>query len=79
MRNPGPGDYDTQNKDNLNMKNGAKFGMGTSKRSNTVNRSHSNLPAPGSYDISLVDKLSNPKFGFGTSKRDGAGRNTSKL
>ena len=38
------------------MKNAGKFSMGTSKRSNSVNKSQLNLPAPGSYDVSLIDK-----------------------
>lgn len=30
LKNPGPGQYDTQNRDNANMKSGQKYGMGTS-------------------------------------------------
>lgn len=56
LRNPGPGQYDTQDKDNLNMNIGAKFSMGTGQRMSTVNKSQTDLPAPGSYDMSMVDK-----------------------
>lgn len=56
LRLPGPGYYETQDKDNINMNSAPKFGLGTGKRSTTVNKSMSNLPAPGSYDISMVDK-----------------------
>lgn len=61
------------------MNSGPKFGLGTAKRSTVVNKSVSNLPAPGSYDISMVDKHDNPKFGFGTGKRDQYGRSASKM
>ena len=54
------------------MNNGAKYSMGTGNRISAVNKSHADLPAPGSYDLSMIDKQNNPRFGFGTSKR-GAG------
>lgn len=44
-----------------------------------ANKSHQNLPAPGSYDVSLIDKQNNPRFGFGTSKRDGEGKGSANL
>ena len=72
LRNPGPGSYETQNRDNLNMSAGAHYSMGKGDRSVSANKSAAQLPAPGSYDISLIDKQSNPKYGFGSSKR-GAG------
>jgi len=30
-----------------------------------------NVPGPGNYQSSLVDKTAAPKFGFGSEKRDG--------
>lgn len=79
LRLPGPGSYETQDKDNIQMNSGPKYGLGTSKRPTQVNKSVSNLPAPGSYDISLVDKQANPRFGFGTSKREPSGKGRGNL
>ena len=69
-RNPGPGSYDMQNRDNGNMKNSQKFGIGTSNRTAMVARSISTVPGPGNYDSSLVDKTKGPNYGFGTSVRN---------
>lgn len=50
---PGPGEYDTFNKDRLLMKGYGKGGMGKDKRlKDLAYGEHSSKPAPGSYDIS---------------------------
>ena len=79
LKNPGPGQYDTHNKDNLNMKTPLKFGIGTSKRGSMVTRSIATVPAPGTYEISMVDKTRNPIFGFGSSKRGHAGKSLAAI
>lgn len=66
--NPGPGQYDTHNYDNLNMKDSAKWRFGSSNRLPIVNAK--NVPGPGNYESTLADKKAAPKFGFGSSNRD---------
>ena len=69
MKNtPGPGNYDTQNKDNGNFKTSKKFSVGTSQRGSMVNKSL-NVPGPGNYKETLYHKSSSPKFGFGSGGR----------
>ena len=43
--------------------------MGTSNRPGLAPRSITTVPGPGNYNTSLVDKRSNPNYGFGTSSR----------
>jgi hypothetical protein len=69
MKNvPGPGQYDTQHVDNLNMNFAAKWKFGSSNRLPLVNAK--NVPGPGNYESSLADKKVAPKYGFGSSNRD---------
>jgi len=68
-KNPGPGQYDTHKLDNLNMKFAAHWRFGSSSR--LPGMSKENNPGPGNYQSSLADKKSAPKFGFGSSIRDG--------
>lgn len=79
LMNPGPGQYDTQNRDNLTMKGGQKYGIGTSKRPSMVARSIATVPAPGTYEFSLVDRTRNPMFGFGSSKRGAGGKSLASI
>ena len=66
--NPGPGQYNTNDFDNPNMKISSKYKFGSAKRLPPVNASGN--PGPGNYASSLVDKRNAPKFGFGSQKRD---------
>ena len=72
---PGPGQYDTINKGDSRLKAEPKFSMGTGKRPDIANiKEKNNIPGPGNYstmDDSVMKKTA-PKFGFGTSKRDGS-------
>ena len=65
---PGPGEYDTFNKDKLLMKGGNKFTMGGEKKckDNTVKET-GGKPGPSVYAI--VNKNRGPSFGFGSGKR----------
>jgi hypothetical protein len=63
----GPGQYDTMNIDNIRMKGKIGFSLGKSKRSETA--LSLKVPGPGQYDTSMVDKRSDPRYGFGSSKR----------
>jgi hypothetical protein len=51
------------------MNNAAQYKVGTSKRVEMMNSNNS--PGPGNYKISLIDRHSAPKFGFGSGIRDG--------
>lgn len=79
LNSPGPGQYDLQNKDNINMKLPLKFGMGTSKRPAVVARSIATVPAPGAYESSMADKSRNPAFGFGSGKRGHGGKSLASI
>ena len=65
---PGPGEYDTFNKDRVLMKGYGKFSMGAEKKlkDRTVGE-HCYKPGPNAYGI--VDKNKGPSFGFGVGKR----------
>ena len=77
---PGPGQYDLQNKDNLNMKGGNRYSMGTSQRLPVVTRSIATVPGPGNYDSgNLKNKHSSPNYGFGSGQRSNLGRNNSVI
>lgn len=65
---PGPGQYDTHKLDNLNMKFAAQYRFGSSQRLPPMR--NTNVPGPGNYQISLVDKKAAPKFGFGSGNRE---------
>ena len=56
------------------MHNSQKYGIGTSLRSNDVNKL--NVPGPGNYQPNLSDLKMAPKFGFGSDTRDGGGGTT---
>lgn len=79
LKNPGPGQYELQDKDNMNMRGGLKYGIGTSKRPSLVARSISTVPAPGTYESSLADKTRNPIFGFGTGQRGSGGKSQATI
>ena len=79
LKLPGPGQYDTQNRDNQTMKGGPKYGLGTSQRPSMVARSIATVPAPGAYEFSLVDRTRNPVFGFGSSKRGAGGKSQANI
>ena len=66
-KNPGPGQYDLQNKDNANMHASKKFSVGTSQRSNMAKNSIA--PGPGNYGTTFADKSQSPRFGFGSGVR----------
>lgn len=77
---PGPGQYDLQNKDNLNMRSGNRYSVGTSQRLPVVTRSIATVPGPGNYDGgSLATKSSAPNYGFGSGQRSNLGRNNSQI
>lgn len=61
--NPGPGQYDTQQFDNMNMKFSAKWKFGSSNRVPIMNAK--NVPGPGNYESNLSDKKAAPNYGFG--------------
>lgn len=69
-RNPGPGQYDLQNKDNIKMLRASKYSIGTSSRGQVVTKAIANVPGPGNYKSSLFDKANSPNFGFGSGTRD---------
>ena len=69
-KNPGPGTYNTHEMENLNMKFSAKYKFGSATRLPPMRGQE--VPGPGNYMSSLVDKRAAPKFGFGTQKRDGS-------
>lgn len=66
-KNPGPGQYDLQNKDNSNMHSPKKFSMGSSQRGPLAAKSIA--PGPGNYGTSFIDKQQSPRFGFGSGSR----------
>jgi hypothetical protein len=66
--NPGPGHYDVANLENPNMKLSAKYRFGSSDRLPPMR--NQNVPGPGNYASTLIDKRNAPKFGFGSSNRD---------
>ena len=51
------------------MKFSAKYKFGSSNRLPPMAR-NINVPGPGNYQSSLIDKRNAPKFGFGSSVRD---------
>ena len=56
------------NIDNNRMRSSSKFSMGISKRAEmTLTK---DVPGPGNYETSLVDKKREPKYGIGTASRD---------
>ena len=56
------------NIDNNRMRSSSKFSIGISKRAEiTLTK---DVPGPGNYDTSLVDKKREPKYGIGTAPRD---------
>ena len=65
--NPGPGQYDLQNKDNANMHSPKKFSMGSSQRAQMARNSIA--PGPGNYGSTFADKMMSPRYGFGSSQR----------
>ena len=68
---PGPGHYETHEKDNPVMKNGPKYAMGSEPRNKDPNaRENMQKPGAGSYENkSNLLKRSAPSFGFGSSSR----------
>lgn len=68
QNNPGPGAYDNHHHDNPNMKYAAKYKFGSASRLPAVRGL--NVPGPGNYASSLVDKRQAPRFGFGTQQRE---------
>jgi hypothetical protein len=50
------------------MKFSAKYKFGSSNRLPPMAK-NINVPGPGNYQSSLIDKRNAPKFGFGSSKR----------
>ena len=67
--NPGPGTYDLQNIDNINMNRSQKYSCGSSQRLPQVQPGQKYVPGPGNYTMSLIDKQSAPKYGFGSGTR----------
>lgn len=53
-KNPGPGQYDLQNKDNANMHSPKKFSMGSSQRGELAAKSIA--PGPGNYATTFAHK-----------------------
>jgi len=70
MKNPGPGSYNLQNKDNMNMVHGLKYSIGTGGRGNVVSKGLIAVPGPGNYSSTLFDKSKSPNYGFGTGGRE---------
>lgn len=68
--NPGPGQYDLQNKDNANMMRSTKYSIGTGSRDQVVAKSVALVPGPGNYSSTLFDKMKSPMYGFGSGTRD---------
>lgn len=66
--NPGPGAYNSHAYDNPNMKISSKYKFGSANRLPPMRNGE--VPGPGNYASSLVDKRNAPKFGFGSQKRD---------
>ena len=62
---PGPGTYQTKN---FMGKDGPKITI-SSKRPQSGN-GDVNQPGPGAYSYNLNDRISSPKYGFGSAKRD---------
>ena len=73
--NPGPGQYDLQNRDNVTMHSPRKFSMGSSQRGNFVAKSVA--PGPGNYATSFANKTQSPRFGFGSGSRSEMTKTTS--
>ena len=66
-KNPGPGQYDLQNKDNGNMHTSKKFSVGTGQRGDMASKSIA--PGPGNYGTTFANKNQSPRFGFGSGGR----------
>ena len=71
---PGPGNYELQNRDNLNMKSAQRYSVGHSKRGGLAEKGNLNVPGPGNYTTNMSTSASSPRYGFGSSKRGKAGR-----
>jgi hypothetical protein len=67
-KNPGPGQYNLQNTDNVRMKRGSNFSIGTSERKPMA--LERKTPGPGNYQFSLDDKNKSPNYGFGSGTRE---------
>jgi hypothetical protein len=68
--NPGPGTYELMNRDNSNMNRSAQWKMGSQERLPKMRTTNMLVPGPGNYQISLSNKTTAPRYGFGSGTRD---------
>ena len=62
------------NMDNINMRSGNRYSVGSGQRLPVVSRSTASVPGAGSYESHLKHKSSAPNYGFGSGARSNLGR-----